>query len=296
MRRVFTGDVSDTRAERILRAIRFGSRTQCVECGFARKLWKLPDGRWQCKRCGKQFGLLTASYLARTRFSPAEVYELLFWFELELTDRAIARRLGVAYHRVHRFFLTVRRAIAAYEERSIKLLDGEVEVDETYFGPRFANRRRATRQRLKKSGLVRRGRGSKHLQTVVFGIYERPDGIVYAQPVPNVSGDVLKGIIHEKVSIETTVYSDTLSSYQGLEARFADHQTLRHVQGEYVRGAASINGIEGFWAYAKERLLRPHGVSSEHFLLYLKEVEYRFNHRDLEPEEFVHHLLQVLLR
>ena len=295
MKRVFTADVSDTRAERIFRAIRFGARTKCIECGFTRKFWRLPDGRWECKRCGKQFGLFTGSRLARTRFSPAELYELLFWFELELTDHAIARRTGLAYHRVHRFLLTVRAAIADYEERSIKLLDGEVEVDETYFGPRFRNRRRATRQRLKKSGVVKRGRGSKSLQTVVFGIYERPDGIVYAQPVPDVTGEVLKAIIHEKVSIETTVYSDTLSSYRGLKRRYADHQTLRHVQGEYVRGAALINGIEGFWAYAKERLLRPHGVSAEHFLLYLKEVEYRFNHRDLEPKEFVHHLLHVLL-
>lgn len=295
MRRVFTSDTSDTQAERVFRAIRFGPRTKCIECGFTRKLWQLSDGRWECKRCGKQFGLLTGTQLSHTRLSPAEIYELLFWFELELTDHAIARRVGMPYHRVHRFFLTVRRAITDYEERSIRLLDGEVEVDETYFGPRFRNRPRATRQRLKKSGLVRRGRGSKHLQTVVFGIYERPDGIVYAQPVPDVSGEVLKAIIHEKVSIETTVYSDTLSSYQGLKGRYADHQTLRHVRGEYVRGSASINGIEGFWAYAKERMLRPHGVSTDHFLLYLKEVEYRFNHRHLDPQEFVHHLLKVLL-
>lgn len=295
MKRVFTRGQSDTRIERVFRAIRFGPRTKCIDCGFARKLWKLQDGRWECQRCGKQFGLLTDTWLARTRLSPAEIYELLSWFELELTDHAIARRVGVPYHRVHRFFLTVRKAIAAYEERSITLLDGEVEVDETYFGPRIRNRRRATRQQLRKSGMVKRGRGSKDLQNVVFGIYERPDGIVYAQPVANVTGKVLKAIIHEKVSIETTVYSDTLSSYRGLERRYADHQTLRHTQGEYVRGAASINGIEGFWAYAKERLVRPHGVSADHFLLYLKEVEYRFNHRDLEPEEFVHHVLHVLL-
>jgi transposase len=295
MKRIFTSDLSDTRAERIFRAIRFGARTQCIDCGYTRKLWRLSDGRWECKRCGKQFGLLTATALARTRFSLVEVYELLSWFELELTDHAIARRVGLPYHQVHRFFLNVRQAIAAYEERSITLLDGEVEVDESYFGPRFRNRRHRTRQRLKKSGMVKRGRGSKRLQTVVFGIYERPDGIVYTQPVPDVSSEVLKAIIHEKVSIETTVYSDTLVSYHGLGRRYADHQTLRHREGEYVRGAASINGIEGFWAYAKERLLRPHGVSANHFLLYLKEVEYRFNHRHLQPEEFVHHLTHVLL-
>jgi len=255
----------------------------------------LADGRWQCKRCGKQFGLLTGTWLSRSRLSLVEMYELLCWFELELTDHGIARRVGLPYHRVHRFLLTVREAIRAFEERSIKLMDGEVEVDETYFGPRFRNRRRASRLKLKKSGLVRRGRGAKHLQTVVFGIYERPDGIVYVQPVPDVSSEVVQAIIHEKVSIETTIYSDTLSSYQGLEQNFADHQTLSHVAGEYVRGNASINGIEGFWAYAKERILRVHGVSPDHFLLYLKEMEFRFNHRALEPDEFVRHILHALL-
>lgn len=253
------------------------------------------DGRWECARCSKQFGLLTDTWLRRTRFSLAEIYELLFWFELELTDHKIATRLETPYHRVHRFFLRLREALHAFEERSIVLLDGEVEVDETYFGPRFKNRRRATRQKLRKAGKVRRGRGAKHLQKVVFGIYERTDGIVYVQPVADVSGSVLQGIIHEKVTIETTIYSDTLRSYQGLDSAFAEHQTLRHQAGEYVRGAASINGIEGFWAYAKERLLRHHGVSPDHFLLYLKEIEYRFNHRDLSAQELVDHLLLVLL-
>lgn len=157
MRRVFTSDLSDTRVERVFRAIRFGSRTRCIDCSFARKLWTLSDGRWECKRCGKQFRLLSDRPLARTRLAPAEIYELLFWFELDLTDHAIARRVELPYHRVHRFFRTLREAIAAFEERSITLLDGEVEVDESYFGPRFRNRRRQTRQRLKKSGMVKRG-------------------------------------------------------------------------------------------------------------------------------------------
>lgn len=295
MKRVFTADVSDTRIRSIARAARFGGRTRCPACGYSRKLWKLAGERWRCKRCRKRFGLFTGTWLAHVRFSLEEIYELLFWFELGLTDRGIARRLDVAYHRVHRFFLRLREAIHAFEERSIQLLDGKVEVDETYFGATFKNRRRATRQRLKKSGKVKRGRGAKHLQQTVFGIYERSDGIVYISPVPDASKDSLQEIIHEKVHIETTIYSDTWRSYRGLEDDFAGHETINHREQQYVRGPVTINGIEGFWAYAKERLLRPHGVSSQHFLLYLKEMEYRFNHRDLSPEEFSKHLLSVLL-
>jgi len=36
-------------------------------------------------------------------------------------------------------------------------------------------------------------------------------------------------------------------------------------------------------------------VSPDHFLLYLKEMEYRFNHRSLNSTDFADHLVQVLL-
>lgn len=52
---------------------------------------------------------------------------------------------------------------------------------------------------------------------------------------------------------------------------------------------------KGFWAYAKVRLLRHHGVADDHFLPYLKEVEYHFNRRDLDQEAFVDYLLSPVL-
>ncbi len=295
MRRAFTSHLSDAQIRSIFRAARFGDRTRCPRCGYTRKLWRLEDERWRCSRCQKRFGLLTDTWLSHTRFELAEIYELLFWFELELTDHGIARRLEAPYHRVHRFLLELRRAIAAFEDRSIALLDGEVEVDETYVGPRFQNRRRANRRKLRKSGQVLSGRGARRLKQAVFGIYERTDGIVYVQPIPSVSRETLQSIIHQKVSIETTIYSEAWAGYEGLAEDYAGHEILRHRVREYVRGTASINGIEGFWAYAKERLLRHHGVSPDHFLLYLKEMEYRFNHRSLDPTDFADHLVQVMV-
>ena len=41
-----------------------------------------------------------------------------------------------------------------------------------------------------------------------------------------------------------------------------------------------INGIEGFWSYAKERLLKFHTVGRENFVYYLKELEFRYNNRE----------------
>jgi len=48
---------------------------------------------------------------------------------------------------------------------------------------------------------------------------------------------------------------------------------------EWVRDEAHINGIEGFWGYAKSRLAKFRGMSKHTFYLHLKECEFRFNHR-----------------
>ena len=98
MRRFFTSHLSDARIGSIFRAARFGDRTRCPRCGNARKLWRLEDGRWRCPRCRKRFGLLTDTWLSHTRFELPEIYELLFWFELEITDHGIARGRPVLLH------------------------------------------------------------------------------------------------------------------------------------------------------------------------------------------------------
>jgi transposase-like protein len=46
-----------------------------------------------------------------------------------------------------------------------------------------------------------------------------------------------------------------------------------------VFGLLKRNGIENFWGYAKTKLKSYYGVSREHFYFYLKEMEFRFNHR-----------------
>ncbi|MBS3813725.1 IS1595 family transposase [Candidatus Bipolaricaulota bacterium] len=102
-------------------------------------------------------------------------------------------------------------------------------------------------------------------------------------------------MIKNKVNIEAKIYSDTWKNYNGLEEDFKSHSVVDQDDEEYKHGKATINGIEGFWGYAKERLLTHHGVSPENFLKYLKEKEYRFNHRHLTREDFVNKMLEVLL-
>jgi transposase len=61
------------------------------------------------------------------------------------------------------------------------------------------------------------------------------------------------------------------------------------VRGEHVvvtkekgvpKGRDRINGIEGFWSYAKHWLYQYRGVPKKFFHFYLAETSFRFNHRD----------------
>ena len=65
---------------------------------------------------------------------------------------------------------------------------------------------------------------------------------------------------------------------QSVKSRFL---LVAHRMEEYVREDTShINGIEGFWNYAKTWLYHYQGVPKQFFHLYLKEIEFSFNHRN----------------
>src|SRR5699024_3870940 len=243
MRHIFIQGFTNTQLHAICREARFGGRTRCIRCGWTRKFWNLADGRWQCKRCKKKFGWLTDTPLAGFKLSLRDMLELLWWFELELTDHGIANRLEADYLQVHRFFGKVRQGMQAFEDAHIRRLEGQVEVDETYFGAAFQNRRRDDRQQLRKAGKVKRGRGAKELQETVFVIYENQHGFFYVDTVADVYKSKVQDINTDIVSIETMIYSDIWKSYNGLKEDFAGHQTFKYGEAEYKRGAASINGI-----------------------------------------------------
>ena len=62
--------------------------------------------------------------------------------------------------------------------------------------------------------------------------------------------------------------------------RLGKHLTVNHSKSMVDKKTKNhINGIEGFWSFAKHILYNYRGVSKYHFPMYLKEIEFRFNHR-----------------
>jgi len=160
----------------------------------------------------------------------------------------------------------------------MKKFVGEVEIDESYFGPRRI-----------KGKSTRRGRGT-HKQPV-FGIYER-NGRVYTEIIPDCERKTLRAIITGRIDLESTIYSDSWSGYSGLvDVGYDKHFRINHKKDEFSnRKGIHINGIEAFWSYTKRRLTKFNGVK-KNFHLHLKECEWRWNK---SPKRLESELLRLL--
>ncbi len=117
-------------------------------------------------------------------------------------------------------------------------------------------------------------------KTIVFGIYKR-NGRVYTEIVPDVTKETLLQIVKGKVSRASTIHTDGFRASDSIvHLGYKKHYRILHADGEFAIGTNHINGIEGFWGYAKVRLTKFRGLSKNSFYFHLKECEFRFNYRN----------------
>ena len=189
--------------------------------------------------------------------------EIVKHFSLDLDAQTIAILTGLNRNTINRHFNLIRRRIAEFCELQSPF-NGEVEVDESYFGGKRIKGKRG------------RGAGNK---TPVFGILQR-GGKVYTEIVPNCAKRTLQAIIRGRVKPDTVIHSDYWRGYNGLvDIGYKKHYRVHHGSNEFANRKSHINGIESFWSFAKRRLMKFHGISESTFYLHLKECEFRFNYR-----------------
>jgi len=215
-------------------------------------------------------------YCFRSRIAEKKFRQLVRLFAIDLEATKIAQITGISRIAVNRYLKAIRVRIAEDSERASPF-GGEVEVDESYFGPRRVRGKRG------------RGAGGK---TIVFGIFKR-NGKVYTEVVPDAKRRSLQAVIRGRVDIGSVIHSDAWRGYDGLvDVGYEKHFRVHHGKSEFVRGRSHINGIEAFWSFAKVRLHRLRGIHKQTFYLHLKECEWRFNHR----HENMYTILLSLLR
>ncbi len=203
-------------------------------------------------------------YYKRSKLTAACFRRILRLFCLDLTASDAARLTGVSVRSVNEIYLKLRVRLAYECERRRPFKGGEVEIDESYFGPRRVR--------------GKRGRGAAK-KTIVFGIFKR-DGRVYTEIVPDCSKKTLLAVIRGKIKPEVVIHSDGWRGYDGLvDVGYEKHLRIHHGKNRFADGRKHINGIESFWGYAKRRLAKFNGVPDGTFYLHLKETEYRFNCR-----------------
>jgi len=207
-------------------------------------------------------------YYKRSRISEKRFRQLVRLFAQDLAASDVAALTGLQRKTVNsiyfKIYFKIRTRIAEECERQSPLAQGEVEVDESYFGPRRVRGKRG------------RGAGSK---TPVFGLLKR-QGKVYTEIVPNCRKATLQAIIRGRVALESVIHSDGWRGYDGLvDVGYAKHLRVEHGHNEFGFGSRHINGIESFWSFAKRRLQKFNGVPAHTFYLHLKECEWRFNNR-----------------
>lgn len=198
--------------------------------------------------------------MRKSRLSKKTQNKLMEHFVAGTTARCASELIEINRNTAAYYYQRLREIITHHlEQESIEIFDGEIEVDESYFG--------GTRK-------GKRGRGAAG-KVPVFGLLKR-GGRVYTKIIPNASSDTLLPIIQQKVIPDSIVYSDCWRGYNALDVSEFKHYRINHSK-LFADKHNHINGIENFWNQAKRHLRKFNGVPKESFPLFLKECEWRFN-------------------
>ena len=201
-------------------------------------------------------------YFKCARISEDKFRLLLKYFSKDFSASQTADLTSISLRSISDIYQRLRARIVELEIKQ-DMVDGEIEVDESYFGA----------QRIR----GKRGRGASG-KTPVVGLLKR-DGKVYTQVINNCSREALLPIIKGKVLEGSTVYTDGWKSYDSLVLNGYKHYRIHHSENEFARGKNHVNGIESFWSYTKRRLRKFNGIRKDKFLLHLTESQFRWNNR-----------------
>ena len=232
---------------------------KCPRCG-GQKFWLLSTGQSRCRQCGLT-RKVRQNLWPSDRISPYWKGRLLEYFCLGVPAYRLRFQVPADRKTIQRWFRLFREVIYDQQITELSMLSGEIEMDETMFGG-------------KRPGKRGWGAAGKH---IVFGIYQR-SGKVLTFPIASRSKQQLVPLMTAYTMPGSLYYTDDWHAYTSLAIR-GNHVVITKDKGR-PKGRNHINSIEGFWSYAKHWLYQYRGVPKQYFHLYLKETEWRFNHRD----------------
>jgi transposase-like protein len=246
-------------------ALRWPEGFVCPRCG-GRAAWPMRRGLWLCGGCRHQASV-SAGTIFQDSHLPLTTWFRAMWHVTSQKNGASAlglqRVLGLgSYKTAWAMLHKLRRAMV---RPGRDRLTGVVEVDETYWGG-------------KEEGVV--GRQTQEKALIAIAAQEDGKGIgrVRLRRIPDASRQSLHGFIRQSVEPGSTVRTDGLNAYLGLEGYTHD----RRVQGPDPEAAGKLMPrVHRVASLLKRWLLGTHqgAVGHEYLDYYLDEFTFRFNRR-----------------
>ena len=266
---------TDDKCRELLERLRWPNGPECPRC-HNQKVVRLvtSDKLLYCAECDYQF-----TVTAGTIFHDSHL-QLSKWFMATLL--LCEAKKGMSAHQLKRTiwglhkgsyktaWYLCHRIRAAMKEADRPMLDGTVEMDETYVG-----------------GKQRSGRGwntPDNNKEIVIGIRQRGGELRFFHAEDAKSGTLAK-YIQENISTDVEVMvTDEMPAYPkamiGAGVHGSKHKTIRHRDKVYVDGDIHTNTVESAFSLLKRGIVGSwHKISAKHLPAYLDEMTFRFNRR-----------------
>jgi transposase-like protein len=262
---------TEEKCRELLVRLRWPEGPRCLRCKAPVVELETEKQLFYCKDCDYQF-----SVTAGTVFNDSHL-PLFKWFAATLllceakkgmSACQIQRTLGIGGYKTAWYLC--HRIRSAMVESQRQMLDGTIEIDETYIG-----------------GKPRRGLPRKE-KMVVIGIRKR-NGELRLLHVDSATSAAIRKVVAEHVSqdVEVIVTDESvIYPFSFTVDQKKLHKTICHTK-EYVCGDVHTNTVESAFSLLKRGIIGTwHKVSAKHLPAYLEEMCFRFNRRS-RPDLFL---------
>jgi len=255
---------NDEACRQYLFALRWPEGFTCPRCG-GKHAWQMSRGLWLCEDCRFQVSV-TAGTIFQDSHLPMTTWFWAMWYITSqkngVSALGLQRMLGLgSYKTAWAVLHKLRRAMIRPGRDRLK---GIIEVDETYWGS-------------VEKGVI--GRLTEDKALIIVAAEEDGNGIgrIRLRHVLDLTTVSLHGFITESIEPGSTVRTDGLHAYLGLEGYVYARQVQRHQpEGEHL-----LPRVHRVVSLLKRWVLGTHqgAIGHTHLDYYLDEFTFRFNRR-----------------